>query len=380
MKKSLVALATLSVIGSAFADVDVSGGIKMYGVIDEAVQSQVLTNPGTQATTKAMGLYSTSGTSRLGFKGTRDLGSDFSAHFQVEMELDPDSSTLLPTSKNRGSFVGLTSVQAGTLRLGTQETTAYEIFAMDVNGRVEYKPQTWRTTASSSTQDRANNSLKYISPTFAGFNAHLMQNFSEANSSTANTNSTTSVFTSYGVKYKSEKVQAAIMQDRLSTAYMGYKFAGLSNAGVSTTNLTQYALLYGGASLTTPIYRNIAAATYDFGMMSVSYIYASSFQKGSTPGNLQTNTFGIKVPYDKWVFAYGYGTGSLDSAATSAVIGTTTADGRAKDGSISDSTFGATYSFDKSTTAYLYFSRSTSSVGIYNGSNNTMAMGARYNF
>ena len=45
MKKTLVALATLSVVGSAFADVDVSGGIKMYGVIDQAVTSQDLTDP-----------------------------------------------------------------------------------------------------------------------------------------------------------------------------------------------------------------------------------------------------------------------------------------------------------------------------------------------
>ena len=29
MKKSLVALATLSALGSAFADIDVSGGVKM---------------------------------------------------------------------------------------------------------------------------------------------------------------------------------------------------------------------------------------------------------------------------------------------------------------------------------------------------------------
>ena len=37
MKKTLVALATLSAIGSAFADVDVSGGIKLYGVLDQGI-------------------------------------------------------------------------------------------------------------------------------------------------------------------------------------------------------------------------------------------------------------------------------------------------------------------------------------------------------
>ena len=44
MKKTLVALATFSAIGSALADVDVSGGIKLYGVLDESIQSQKLTS------------------------------------------------------------------------------------------------------------------------------------------------------------------------------------------------------------------------------------------------------------------------------------------------------------------------------------------------
>ena len=45
MKKTLVALATLSAIGSALADVDVSGGIKLYGVLDQALMTQDWSSP-----------------------------------------------------------------------------------------------------------------------------------------------------------------------------------------------------------------------------------------------------------------------------------------------------------------------------------------------
>lgn len=163
MKKSLVALAAMTVVASAFADVDVSGGIKMYGVIDQAVMTQSLTTPKDGSSADYSGMFAANATSRIGFKGARDLSEGFKGIFQVEIQLDPDTATLLP-SKNRTAFVGLQSDVAGSLLMGTMETTAYEVFGMDVNGRIEYKPQVWRTTTSLDLQDRANNSIKYISP------------------------------------------------------------------------------------------------------------------------------------------------------------------------------------------------------------------------
>jgi len=379
MKKTLVAMATLSVVGSAFADVDVSGGIKMYGVLDQAVQSQILVEPNTNVTSRISGLYATHGTSRLGVKGNRDLGDGTKAHLQIEMELDPDSSTLV-AAKNRGTFVGLENGSMGTIRLGTQETTAYEVFGMDVNGRVEHKPQVWRATTSSSTQDRANNSIKYISPDINGITVHLMKNFSEANSNLASTAATTSVFTSYGLKYKSANLQAAVLQDQITNTYMGFKFAGSANAGVATTNTTNYTLYYGGYTIAAPIIRNIASATYDFDKFSVNYLYARSAQGGTAPGSLTTSTFGVKVPFEKLTVALSVGSGNLDTSSTSATAATTTINGRAKDGSISDYTFGGTYSFDKSTIAYIFYSVGTSSVSVYNGKSTTMAVGAKYSF
>ena len=395
MKKTLVALATLSAIGSALADVDVSGGIKLYGVLDESVQSQKLTSPiSSTYNSTTVGLYSTAATSRLGVRGSRDLGDEVKAELQVEIELDPDTSTLLP-AKNRGTFVGLSHPKGGIVRLGTQETTAYEIFGNDVNGRVEYKPQVWRTTASSSTQDRANNSIKYITPQFMGLTGHFMKGYSEY----ASTYSGGPEFVSAGLKFKQDKLKIEYVVDQLTNTQMGYAFYGQANAGVaktkpgsstSTNLITSAAYYYDCSSACTStttntsktITRNIFSGSYDFGSFSVNYIYADSAKLSL--GSLKTSTIGVKVPYEKLTFAVSTGYGDLNSK-TSAQVPTQSSSAitkvaLAKSGTVKDTTLGITYSFDKSTTAYVYYSTGSFTGGTVDGTNTTMAVGARYNF
>ena len=396
MKKSLVALAALSVLGNAFADVDVSGGVKMYGTLDQGAVSQSLVSADTGSTANYSGMFAANATSRIGFKGARDLAEGMKGIFQVEIQLDPDTSTLLPT-KNRTAFVGLQG-NFGSIMGGTMETAAYEVFGMDVNGRIEYKPQVWRTTTSLDLQDRANNSIKYISPEVGGVTLHLQQSFNEiADTATVvgSISNTYAQLSSWAIKYQKERLKAAFVHDETKNALMGYKFAGLSNAGPSTTGTTNYMLYYGMTSTsysqlittasTTTVKRDIASASYDFGNFSVNYLYAKSYQTGTYAASNTTNTFGIKVPYEKFTFAYSYGRGSVDSttSAQSSATGTsytTSPSGRAGDGNITDSTLGVYYNFDKSTSVYFLGSNSTSSVGVSDGSNKTFALGARYNF
>ena len=66
--------------------------------------------------------------SRLGFRGTEDLGGGLSAIFQLETGLKVDDGTLDNTNSalfNRQAFVGLKSKDAGTLTLGKQYTMLY---------------------------------------------------------------------------------------------------------------------------------------------------------------------------------------------------------------------------------------------------------------
>jgi len=394
MKKSLVALATLSALGSAFADVDVSGGVKLYGVLDAGVQTQQLINPGysstaTSVTNTYQGIFASNATSRFGIKAARDLSDGIKGFAQAEIELAPDSSTLLPSS-NRQAFVGLSS-DAGSISIGTHETTAYEVWGMDVNGRIEYKPQVWRTLASVSMQDRANNSIKYITPTINGFTGHAMYGFAEVPSSltctttlAAGTASACSTFFSYAVKYKSDKLNAAIVHDQTSYIVQAYKFAGIANAGVSTANAitantgATAALMYGDATATTanyntPTQRDIISLSYDLDGTYFNYIYGKSYQTDLTGSNT-TNTIGIRRAFDKLTLAVSYGTGTVVSvnSTASAIV--------AISGSTSDTTLGAYYNFDKSTSVYFLGSNQTSNVGLSDGATTTIAVGFRYNF
>jgi len=390
MKKSLVALATMSVVASAFADVDVSGGIKLYGTLDQGYQNQALNNSFTNVSSNYQGMFASNSTSRFGVKGSRDLGDGTKGILQFEQELAPDSATLLPSS-NRQSFVGLSNEKFGSILLGTQETTAYEVWGMDVNGRVEYKPQVWRTLTSVSMQDRSNNAIKYITPDLNGFTGHFMYGFAEIASTvavgvpTAGSANSASTFGSIALKYKKDNLTAAVVRDQTSYIFQAYKFAGVSNAGVSTTTAltsSTTTLVYGdtaialGTSYKTPTQRDIFALSYNIEGTILNYIYGKSYQSGLTGSNT-TSTVGIRKAFDKLTLAYSYGTGTVVSPNGTLTAAKVTLAG---DGSLTDSTFGAYYSYDKSTQVYLLASKSTATVGFYDGSNQTIAMGGRYVF
>jgi len=226
MKKTLVALATLSVVGSAFADIDIAGGIKMYGVLDQAAMRQSWLSSRTPANVSSSqsGLFAASSTSRLGFRGNRDLGNDTKALIQIEIEIVPQNNSdqdtgyktrgLMPP-KNRGTFVGIENKNNGSIRLGTQETTAYETFAMDVNGRVEYKPQVWRYTTSNSTQDRSGHSVKLTTAEYEGFTGSAMYAPRQQADTVLDTNAAiTPQFSSIGLNYHKDKIRVAYVRDR----------------------------------------------------------------------------------------------------------------------------------------------------------------------
>ncbi len=376
MKKSLVALAALSAI-SAFADVDVSGGIKLYGVLDQALTSQSWLKSGTnQTSSHNTGLFAAGATSRLGARGARDLGDDIKGLIQIEIELAPHNNSdqsvgtdknagLLPV-KNRGTFVGLEKKDIGSIKLGTQETTAYELFAMDVNGRVEYKPQVWRYVASSGTQDRAGQAIKLTSSEIAGFTASLMTAPQENTASGGG--KVTGSFNSVGLKYHAGAFKANLVWDKYvdtttgATAAAGkYRFPGDAYEGVVNTRGSE--ITYATGAVSRALTRNIAGASYDMGSAQFVWIYADS---GNSIGKLTTNTVGVRVPMDKFALAASYGDGNYKGAAS---------------GKVSDITLGGYYNFDKSTSVYLLNSNAGhTATGSAAGYTKTTAIGAQFKF
>ena len=377
MNKNVFILAALAA-ASAHADVEVAAGFKLYGVLDQAYTTQSVSSAkSTPKIYKNTGFFAAASTSKFGVKGERDLGNAVKAVIQFEQELAPDESTLMP-AKNRTAFVGLENKTMGGVRLGTQETPAYVLFGSDANGRVEYKPQLWRFLAADPKQDRANNAIKLISPKFGPVNVEFMRGFSEVaqgGSGTANE------FTSWGVNFQEGQLSAKLVWDSLSNSALNYYLPGEPNAGSlnysSLSDAKKTTMI--ASSTTKPLQRAFASISYDMGVAKVNYIFGGAYTEGK--GQVITNTVGIRVPMDQWTVALSAGMGNYTNADGN--NGTATIAGK-----LSDTTLGAYYSFDKSTTAYLLTSlgRNTPSVtSTYftadtTGESKTTAVGLRYNY
>lgn len=124
MKKTLIAVAALAAVGAASAQSSVTA----YGIIDLSITSSRGSPTGNSVTRLDSG--SAAG-SRLGFRGTEDLGGGLKANFVAETGFCADSNAGAPnfcTGGNnfmgRQAFVGL-SGGFGTLNLGRQYTPAF---------------------------------------------------------------------------------------------------------------------------------------------------------------------------------------------------------------------------------------------------------------
>ncbi|APC05143.1 porin [Polynucleobacter asymbioticus] len=192
MKKSLFAVAALSAIaGSAQAQ----SSVTVYGLLDVGYVGYN-TREAVGGTTNVVGKTtgnafsnSAESTSRLGFKGTEDLGGGLSAFFTVELALSPNSTNAIATAntQNRQTFVGLKKNGIGQFALGTQYTLVHNAVAAtdpgqanNTAGNLVY-PSTAETASSNASSSsgaaytvRTNNQLSLNSDTFAGFKANAM--------------------------------------------------------------------------------------------------------------------------------------------------------------------------------------------------------------
>ncbi len=129
MKQKLIALAIASLSGTAFAQSNVT----IYGVADatfDVISVSGGNTPALQANTPRFSRVATNG-SRLGFKGSENLGNGLTALFQFESDAKFDEGGALGTA--RDSFVGLTG-EFGKVTLGNLSGISRSFAsALDVN-------------------------------------------------------------------------------------------------------------------------------------------------------------------------------------------------------------------------------------------------------
>jgi predicted porin len=221
MKKSLLAVAAIGAFASA---AQAQSSVTVYGILDvgyagsNTTQTSTSTSSIYTAATPATTSSTYSGlgqsgetTSRLGFKGTEDLGGGKSAFFTAEFGLYPQEQDLSGTNqgglRNRQTFVGLKQNGLGDFAIGTQYTPIHNAVAMtdpggqnNQTGSVIYTGQgdgyNVQGAAGGNTaayQSRYSNALTLNTEKMAGFQGHLMAVLNNTNSTVlaTNTNGTT---------------------------------------------------------------------------------------------------------------------------------------------------------------------------------------------
>jgi predicted porin len=173
MKKSLIAVAVLAATTGAFAQSTVT----LYGRLDLGMSNnKKTTNPGgvggVDTVSKSFslaGAQSVRTGSRLGVRGTEDLGGGLKASFNIETNVNPDNTgttfgaTRLGNLNLEGGF--------GTLTIGTFDNALDDVRGYSASTGGVAGGDFLSNTTGSFIGGRSENSLGYRSPAFGGFYA-----------------------------------------------------------------------------------------------------------------------------------------------------------------------------------------------------------------
>jgi len=232
MKKSLLALAAMGAFAGA---AQAQSSVTVYGILDvgyigsmnsvtsngvPAAGSTYYENSGNDmisvrnrigaASSQSNGFTGVGAetTSRLGFRGTEDLGGGLSGFFTIEVAITPQGEQAISTAgtQNRQTFVGLAKKGIGQFSIGTQYTSIHRAVGLtdpgqqnNIVGNVIYPSPTGTFGVpgngnTSSYTVRTNNMLYLQSENLSGFQANAF--FTQNNT---NSNQTTPSGTSYTI-------------------------------------------------------------------------------------------------------------------------------------------------------------------------------------
>jgi predicted porin len=141
MKKSLIALAVLAAAGTASAQ----SSVTLFGIVDATIQ-RVNNSNGPSVTRLTNSGYNSS---RLGFRGTEDLGGGMSASFWLEAGLTNDDGTGAASNvNNQGVASTASAVRPGTqgLTFNRRSTVSLAGGWGEVRLGRDYTPQFWNLT------------------------------------------------------------------------------------------------------------------------------------------------------------------------------------------------------------------------------------------
>lgn len=330
MKKLLIASAALAMVaGSAQAQ----SSVTVYGLIDAGyATSNIDHGAGVETNQKVVGgLHSANGTgtlsgSRLGFRGTEDLGGGLKANFVLETGINYSNgtaATATPANTDaalanaamfanvRQGWAGL-SGNFGDLRIGTHNS-----LAKDAGESIDPNAGVTLTGAGSLYQaglavTRPANSITYLSPRMSG--VQFQAQMDEGESTTSATVPKDNSGLSFALNYVAGKLTAtAWTEERKKQSYVGTsgnRLVSLSSgsvvlpmaAGAADTiadTTVSTTVVAGTPNVIDKVTQDGIGATYDFGVAKVGLMTTKLKFKDATAadnGEISTSLLGADIP------------------------------------------------------------------------------------
>lgn len=255
MKKTLLALAALAATSAAFAQ----SSVTLYGVADVSVERVKGDHQVNRVSSDNLA------TSRLGFKGTEDIGGGLRANFALESAIKVDTGANGNTARffDRAAWAGL-SGGAGEIRLGRQDSSIGALAGdTSILGGQAYDDLKIVGTRAADSYRRVDNAITYILPTVVqGVTAQVQYSTAAGTSAATGAENHGDNFgksTGLSVKYAAGPVLAGL-------GYLNIKDA-VSSAAPYSDQRANATLVYGG---------------YDLGMAKVIAYFDSESPLAST--------------------------------------------------------------------------------------------------
>ncbi len=337
MKKLLIASAALAMVaGTAQAQ----SSVTVYGVLDVGVGETKFTDNATvtgftDRKTKNTGNGDGGlATSRLGFRGTEDLGGGTRANFMLEYDLTDAGSgggaaastatgegRVAATLGARESWIGLSDAKLGELKLGRMATATHGVVAGFSAGFANNTVGALYSAGPSGTQlpqemsvrphnVYADRLISYATPVFNGFQAQVQYGEQKIDEVGAAENS--SKFTDIALRYSAGKLAlGAAMQKReiatvtAFTAASG-STAGTAGAAANITTFNQSDIPAAAAAANSKITYETTAlgASYNFGVAQPFLLHTVQKADSSVAAageflNRKVTEVGVRVPFGK---------------------------------------------------------------------------------
>jgi len=300
MQKKIIALAVAGLMsGAAFAQSNVT----VSGVLDISYQNSKTSGASSQT---AIGSGFMSG-SRIGFKGTEDLGNGLKAIFVLEYGLAIDTNagigapevtaanTVATGTQARQQLLGLTG-NWGTFVAGRAQTTGFDHAGKTMPGVAGSGLDSFNAAGASTlvnASSRANNAVAYISPSFSGLTvAYNHARLTEA-------------------RAKNAAAVGGANDDNTANLLSADYANGPITAGLVWSNYAK-----DGTAANDDITEVGLRAGYNFGVASVGLAYQYQDDDAAATGNKDKKWgIGVAVPVGAGVIAANYAKASIDSTA-----------------------------------------------------------------